>query len=405
MKINKGNVFVRSIPYPYQAMMSICSDLDETPTKAVYLESSRYLNTSENTIMGRGVNLEVGNTIYFDMPKGQFSYWNTDDVGRKSVRELIRSGHIDCIHSFGDLAVNRAQAVLALDELVKHDCFIKVWIDHAIAPTNLDGDIMRGYGDLPGNKAYHADVTLKYGINYVWKGRVTSVIGQSVPRRLNGIWNTAQPMSSFKTLIKEYVKGINLPLVFKKYDMHGLNRIMKKSVLRNGSKVWEFMRCNPHWGGISSCETAEGIAEVLNEKYLETLVSKKGKSILYTHLGKINAEKEPFDRNTRNAFELLSKYSNKKKVLVATTRRLLDYEALIESIEIDFFEKNNLIEIVIRNVSGEQQLDGLSLYVSGEKTIKLIMNDRELTGFEVLNSDIVGKKILVFPWKKLVYPI
>ena len=57
---------------------------------------------------GPGVGLEVGNSIYFDMPPGQFAYWNTDDAGRAMVRALIRSGHIDCLHSFGDLATTRA---------------------------------------------------------------------------------------------------------------------------------------------------------------------------------------------------------------------------------------------------------------------------------------------------------
>ena len=100
-------VSLRRIPYPYRAMLVICSDLDETPDRHVYFEIMRYLNTTGFTIMGPGLGLEVGNTIYFDMPPDQFSYWNTDDKGRGMIRALIRSGHIDCLHSFGDLAVTR----------------------------------------------------------------------------------------------------------------------------------------------------------------------------------------------------------------------------------------------------------------------------------------------------------
>ena len=80
--------------------------------------------------MGPGVGLEVGNTIYFDMPPNQFSYWNTDDVGRNMIRTLIHSGHIDCLHSYGDNAVTRKHAGQALDELDKYNCQLEVWIDH-----------------------------------------------------------------------------------------------------------------------------------------------------------------------------------------------------------------------------------------------------------------------------------
>src|SRR3989442_15153159 len=86
-------------PYPYQAALAICSDLDETPDAETYFELMRFLNTTEDTSMGPGVGLEVGNSIYFDMPPGHFSYWNTDEKNREKIRALIKSGHIDCLHS------------------------------------------------------------------------------------------------------------------------------------------------------------------------------------------------------------------------------------------------------------------------------------------------------------------
>src|SRR5262245_43007780 len=60
-------VEVARYPYPYRAMIAICSDLDETPNWTVYREIMRFLNTTESTSMGRGVGLEVGNSIYFMM--------------------------------------------------------------------------------------------------------------------------------------------------------------------------------------------------------------------------------------------------------------------------------------------------------------------------------------------------
>ena len=96
---------VRQYPFPYRAMLAVCSDLDLTPGAGVYLESMRFLNTTAETRFGRGVDLEVGNSIYFDMPAGHLSYWNADDAVRSRLRTLIKSGHIDCLHSFGDLFI------------------------------------------------------------------------------------------------------------------------------------------------------------------------------------------------------------------------------------------------------------------------------------------------------------
>ena len=152
--------------------------------------------------MGTGVGLEVGNTIYFDMPPGHFSYWNTDDESREKIRALIRSGHIDCLHSFGDTATTRKHAAKALEELERHGCRLKVWVDHAVAPTNFGPDIMKGYGDIPGHPAYHADLTLAHGIEFVWMGRVTSVIGQNRRLDFGGIVDYAHPVSSCRTLVK-----------------------------------------------------------------------------------------------------------------------------------------------------------------------------------------------------------
>src|SRR4029434_5035646 len=106
---------VRRYPYAYRAILAICSDLDETSDRDIYYELMRFLNTDKSTSMGPGMALEVGNSIYFDMPPNQFDYWTTDDKGREMVRALIRSGHIDCLHSFGDLATTRKDAAQALE--------------------------------------------------------------------------------------------------------------------------------------------------------------------------------------------------------------------------------------------------------------------------------------------------
>lgn len=305
-------------------MLAICSDLDETPDAETYFELMRFLNTTDDTSMGRGVGLEVGNTIYFDMAPGQFSYWNATDKEREKIRTLIRSGHIDCIHSFGDLATTRGHAARALEELERHDCRIAVWVDHAVAPTNFGSDIMRGHGDEPGHPAYHADLTMAYGVRYVWRGRVSSVIGQNRKVSFGGIADWSRPLQSLRTIGKEAAKQILARTGAPKYRLHAANRILQPATLRSGQKVFEFLRCNPHWNGVSSHDTGYGIAEVLNDRFLQRLVEREGSCILYTHLGKLRG-KRGFEEETVKAFRRLARYHHAGEILVTTTRRLLDF--------------------------------------------------------------------------------
>ena len=282
--------------------------------------------------MGPGVGLEVGNTIYFDMAPSDFSYWNASEADREKIRALIRSGHIDCLHSYGDLATTRAHAGRALDELVKHDCRIPVWIDHAVAPTNFGADIMQGHGDEPGHPAYHADLTMGYGIRHVWRGRVTSVIGQDRPFSLSSIGSARHPLASAGTLAKEAAKQVLARAGHGKYGAHAGNPLVVNSTLRDGQPIREFIRCNPSWGGVSSHARGDGIHEVLNRRFLDRLVARGGPCILYTHLGKLdrNQNKRAFDPATVAAFRLLAEYQQRGAIRVTTTARLLDGDLTAE---------------------------------------------------------------------------
>lgn len=318
-------VAVHQMPASYQSVLAICSDLDETPDADTYFELMRFLNTTEDTSMGPGVGLEVGNSIYFDMAPGHFSYWNADEKHREKIRALIRSGHIDCLHSFGDLATTRAHAARALEELEKHGCQLKVWVDHAVAPTNFGSDIMRGHGDEPGHPAYHADLTFAHGIRYVWRGRVTSVIGQDQPASLAGIADWRHPVGSWKTILKETLKQTLARCGNRKYSLHAPNQTIRPVRLRdNECEGYEFLRCNPHWQGVSTHDTGWGIGQVLTERFLDRLVARRGNCILYTHLGKLGPGKRTFDEATVQGFRRLADYYRSGKILVTTTRRLLD---------------------------------------------------------------------------------
>ncbi len=394
-------------------MLAICSDLDGTPDRHVYWEIMRFLNTTATTAMGPGLGLDVGNTIYFDMPPDQFSYWNTDDAGREMVRALIRSGHIDCLHSYGDLATTRAHAGRALDELNRHGCRLEAWVDHAVAPTNFGPDIMRGHGDEPGHPAYHADLTCGFGVRYVWRGRVTSMIGQDVPPSLGGIFTARHPAASARTLAKEAAKHMLACCGGEKYAMHGPNRVMREVRLRDGRPACEFLRCDPYWGGVGDGATPQRLSAVLTRAFLDRLVAREGVCILYTHLGKVGGRGEILAPAACEALRLLAQYHHDGRILVTTTRRLLGYCRAVREVVLRVDDDGRLMSAAIDwpAGSGDQDggprpgdLDGLTWYLAPDRQVRASWRGRQLDDVTINPPDHTGRASASLAWRRLAFP-
>jgi hypothetical protein len=392
-------------------MLAICNDLDETPDQNAYWQIMRFLNTTVTTAMGPGVGLEVGNSIYFDMPPDQFAYWNTDEAGRRMVRALIRSGHIDCLHSYGDLATTRDHARRALEELAAHDCRLEVWVDHGTAPTNFGQDIMQGHGDEPGHPAYHADLTMAQGIHYVWRGRVTSVLGQGVRPRLGHLFNARHPLRSSRTIAKEYAKRLLARCGSEKYAMHAANELLRPAQLRDGTPVYEFIRSNPHWGGVSRGETAQGIGEVLTDG-LDRLTANGGVCVLYTHLGKLG-RRTIFDAQAVAGFQRLAEAFQQGRVLVTTTRRLLGYCRALREVAVRAEQNEaglwiHLDTTAVGSTDGDglsrSDLDGLTFDVADAAATRVTVNGREVTDLSRNPLEGAGSESVSIPWRRLEFP-
>jgi hypothetical protein len=400
------------MPYPYRAMLAICSDLDETPDRYVYWEIMRFLNTTETTSMGPGVGLEAGNSIYFDMPPDQFAYWSTDGAGREMVKALIQSGHIDCLHSYGDRATTRDDAARALEELTRQDCRLHVWIDHGTAATNFGSDIMQGHGDEPGRDAYHADLTIDYGIEYVWRGRVTSMLGQDAVPSLRGMFRWDHPAASGRTLLTEAAKRGLAARGNAKYAMHGPNETICPAVLRDGRPVHEFLRCNPHWGGVSSCDQGRCIGDVLTEGMLDRLTERGGTCVLYTHLGKIDNSRVPFNEKAVAGFRRLAEAFHRGRILVTTTRRLLGYRRAIREVAFRHHWEGGTLCIDLDTRKGEHpvgelsaaDLLGLTFYVPEPGTARMTINGQEVTNLQRNAADHTGRPSVSLPWPMLEFP-
>lgn len=190
---------------------------------------------------------------------------------------------------------------------------------------------MRGAGDVPGSASYHADLTFGYGVRYVWMGRVTSVVGQDVSRCLRNVFDAAHPLASGKTLAKEGIKDLLSGTVGGRYAMHAGNHLLREVTLRDGRCALEFIRCNPHWGGVSSFDTAEGLGRVLTPNVLDLLEERRGACVLYTHLGKVRDRERPLRGESVAALRNLAGRVRDGRILLTTTRRLLEYATIRRS--------------------------------------------------------------------------
>lgn len=294
---------LRKFPYPYKAMLAICSDIDNTTLKK-FEEYHRFLNTYSNTIYGTGLGLDIADSFWVYLGKKNAE---KDDLmtmcfgvdynkfnNLKEIKHYYDKGWIDSIHTFGDFSEKNNDLYIkptrnldleAWNILNKYNIKPSIWINHGNEKNvqNFGGyDFFRitrfQQGDNPNSDCYHTDITIKNGIKYVWNS-------------LEG-------------------------------DKFGMNNPLYKLKLRDGQTVWGFKR-------YTSKETSKGliwvwephsIAEEITKKDLDELVQKNQYSIVTTHFGKGSINIEGV-----KALRTLAEYQNDHKILIARTSRLLNY--------------------------------------------------------------------------------
>lgn len=410
-------VLLRNFPYPYQAALTLCSDIDGTRTRAQFLSIQQFLNTSIETAAGPGLGLEIGNSFFPYTTHGDFSLFNGQPGDQECIEELIRTGYIDCIHSFGDPATSRAQAVLALDELSHAGCFLKVWVDHARAASNLGKDTTCGSGDLPDAAAYHADLTLAYGVRFIWQGRGSSIIGQGIPHSVAGygaILDQNHLAATTVNMAKELVKSTLASVGNRRFALHAGNRLLRVAVLADGQCVYEFQRSNPHWQGLSFGHDSLGLAYVLRPAHLQRLVRSAGTMIVYTHLG-IGCSESPYlSPSTIQALQELARSNQRGEIYVTTTARLLEYQLSRDFLdwtwqqpgrdEIHIHIHGRRDRLFPTSVLSPQELQGLTFYIPDRTRVRLWLSNEEYSGLIRNSPDHTGRSSVMFPFCPLMFP-
>lgn len=410
------NVTLRKFPYPFKAALTICSDIDSTDTVEKFLAIQNFLNSEQDTGMGPGVGLEIGNSFFPITPNGDFAYLSGRAKDREIIRDFIKAGYIDSIHSYGDGAQSREDCLRALDVLDSDGCRVNVWINHSANPTNWGEHFQNpAYGDVAGSRFYNADVTMDYGIKYAWMGRSTSLVGQEAPlslRALKQIYDPNHHAATVKDLAKELGKIALAKAGNRRFAINRDNRLLRVATLRDGQKVFEFNRCNNHWHkpGPSSAN----FPYILRPQVLENLKFSEGYMIVYTHLGNIMTP--PFiPPAAQIALRNLAGEYRKGEIYITTTSRLLTYHLSHRYLDWRFDElPENQVKITIHRITDPvtgprkptlEELQGITFYVPDNRQASLFLGDKPVASLTRNPKDHTGRESVMIPRTFLSYPI
>jgi hypothetical protein len=137
---------------------------------------------------------------------------------------------------------------------------------------------------------------------------------------------------------------------------------------------------------------------------LSRLIRREGVSILYTHLGKFSGSAGPFGPEARRTLELLARHFVDGNILVASTRRTLDYCSALQNIRLSLETKGNILQIEVHTEQPVSSLQGLSVYVPEYIHTTLMLNGKEVAGLKRNPPDHTGRHSISLPWTRLEFP-
>ena len=354
---------LRKFPYPYRAMLAISSDADSETLRKFNLVHE-FINTTQMTPLGRGLGLDFADSFFMyngdNLPgyvdinhepmSDELSYFkgvSDQPYAASVINHYIHVGWIDTMHSYGDFSqvdqrktlFSRQLAIQAIDALKENGDFITVWTDHG-NESNVDNFGSYGkapfssyqQGANPWSKYYHTDLTIPYGIKFVWPDLSSDEFG---------------------------MKSVIFPLT-----------------LPDGRHVWGFWRYtnsgynsmgDPLWNW-----TPYHLAEQLTPAHLHELERLHEYSIVAQHLsGTIYPGVLP--QSAVNALRLLAKEYHDGRILVTRTSRLLQYNVTQQYVSYDvtysggeayIHIRENLDPVLGAHVPSINEIRGLTFYTS-----------------------------------------
>ncbi len=404
----------RRVPYPFRSAVAICSDIDGTGSLGEFVAIQEFLNTQNETDMGRGLGLEIGNSIipgetidHKDGPEAAYSIEN------ELVVDLIKAGYIDCVHSFNEASRDEARHIV--NSLLTNACSFGVWVNHAHADTNL-GDHRNACGDNSGSDHYHTDFSVRgLGINFVWKGDVTGMVGQGVPLRLRSFFAGLDQRHVARSLVnnclKEIAKYSSAVLgMTATYAARKHNDLVYPFRLDDGQYAFAFVRSNVSYEGTGRRSArAVGLPDTLRQGVFKELNHVGGFMIVYTHLG-VNDGYPYISDEVQKALRRLEAEYRDGRIYVTTTAKLLTYytnsKYLVWHADASGGKRYVHISSVSDPVRGNfvpsvDDLRGITFYTDDPKNTHILIGNREIDEINVNEPDYTNTPSVTIRLKPL----
>ena len=417
-------VELRKFPYPFKAAYTIASDVDDTDSIDELVHTHTKISSKKE-----GYGLDMGDSFWMyneqrELMKDSLydihSFYkkfsgptpflgvsifdglsNHESDDAKIIKDYIRKGYIDALHSYGQFSKDvfqREYAINAIKYLNDNNLKFDVWIQHGgHENTNNVGPWAWQLGDNPGSKEYHTDITVPYGVKYFWTGQMTHCIGQ------DGNFNFETTTKLFVEWLQDLYVNNGSP----KYKHN--NNLATILTLDDGQKIFDFVRYINRWGSYEVTDEPN-LRYQLNPEIIDELISNEGYLVQYTHLG-ANYGYPYLSLNTMNLLEYSKKKFDAGELLVSTTSKLLNYYVHRKYLNWDYKLDGKELKINIKSISNEvegefiptiEELEGITFYIPDDVSCKILLKNREVA-FTKNPKDFMGRESVSIKWNYLTF--
>jgi hypothetical protein len=362
-------VRLRPFPYPYWAGLAICSDIDECD-RATFLAVHRFIN--------KDLGLPAADSFFgVGQVPGQMAYFEADgqtpSADAPLIRQAIRDGLIDAIHSWGDFNHSPPDPGFLgglADRLVKefqtHGLSAPIWINHG-DPSNRQNLWARRrpeyQGDDPASPYYSADRARALGARYYWLSELTP-----------GPLSAFRPrLATASRVLGNAAKNTVKTLMGKRRLVRPADQLTELAVphqFRDGAHGLAFSRYTRDLDEMAHPAERHNLHRSLTRGLLNELEETEGFLILYTHLGSaFRRDRDLFAEADRKALSGLARRFHDGQIWVAAAGTLLDYWAAQRSLSWEAAREKDRIVIRlslepgpagVSRTLGPEALDGLT---------------------------------------------
>ncbi len=454
-------VTLRKFPFPYRCALAISNDTDGM-TWDSFERMHEFLCAGGETAMGRGLELEIGNSFWLWSDRGEFALHHTRPrLGNQTpapemerIQELSKLGWIDTLHSFGDwqpgTQITEQQIELGLSILERNDIHPSIYTNHGggdLRLHNLSGPWpVYGGGDDEESVFYNLKQLLQNGFKFFWLDYLYELdkFGEEQSRFVGSQYNfdrweqvsqlgfvrtgdrlnrRARSKNSDRYRVVSRQSLTPEDRLFSSHTQNTLaNALYFPLIGRDGSEFYGFKRYRSRQGPNSAV-----LPDQLSAANLDSLEREEAAVVVYQHMGiwrdpssskwdqsQIVNRDPVFDRPTIESLRNLRQREANGSIFVTTTARLLRYLSIRDRTSCKL-EKNaeggwDIFLNIIPDLYGQvvdtdmNDLQGLSFTVPSSVRIdRIFVNEASKSrGFAVADgfpsNDL---KTVYFPWTKL----